>query len=350
MRGFFLPMKTIVIHSAGGYEKLEIENAPKHKPQSDEVVIQTRASGINYADICVRWGIYESAKQLVGWPITPGFEFAGDVLEVGSEVTTFKAGDKVFGVSFFNGYSGCIKVKSKHVFKIPDGFSYEQMATFPAVYLTAYHGLLQNFVTFKSMNILIHSAAGGVGGALLQLCKAKGFNTVGIVGRSHKVEIAERFGADSVIDKSIREWATTAREYVTQGFDAVFDANGVSTIQDSFDLLRPTGKLVVYGFHSMLPKEGGKINWPKLAWNYLKTPKFSPLDLTTTNKSVMAFNLSFLFDRDDLFLSAMDDLIDLLKDGKISPHPVTTYPLVNAGDAHADLESGLTTGKLALIH
>lgn len=343
-------MKTVVIPSAGGYEKLIIQKAPVLEPKDDEVVIKTKASGINYADICVRWGIYESAKKFVGWPITPGFEFAGDIIKVGSNVTGFSEGEKVFGVTLFNGYSGCIKVNHKHIFKIPDGYSYEQMASFPAVFLTAYHGLFQNFCTFKDMNILIHSAAGGVGGALLQLSRYANFNTVGVVGRSEKVLSAQNFGATHVIDKSITKWDKQAKSIFPEGYDAIFDANGFATLNDSFKLLRPTGKLIVYGFHSMLPKKGGKINWVKLAWNYIKTPKFNPMDLTTTNKSVMAFNLSFLFDRDDLFISAMNHLIELLETKQISPHPVTSYKIDDVAKAHADIESGKTTGKLVLSH
>jgi NADPH:quinone reductase-like Zn-dependent oxidoreductase len=343
-------MKTVVIPEAGGYDKLIIKDAPKLAPTADEVVVETRASGINYADICVRWGIYESAKQYVGWPITPGFEFAGNVIAVGSNVTKHKVGDRVFGVTRFNGYSGCIKVNEKHLYPIPLDYTFEQMAAFPAVFLTAYHGLFQQFYNFEKMQILIHSAAGGVGGALLQLCKAKGYETIGIVGAAHKKAKAKEFGATHVISKQEDNWYEHVRIMKPDGVDIIFDANGVETLKQSFDILRPTGKLVIYGFHTMLPKKGGKINWPKLAFNYLKTPRFNPLDLTTHNKSLMAFNLSFLFERDDLFLPAMDELLLWLEQGKIRPHQITTYPLTDVAKAHADLESGQTTGKLVLIH
>jgi synaptic vesicle membrane protein VAT-1 len=344
-------MKTIKIYSPGSYSKLILEPIiTPIKPAADEVVVQTRASGINYADICVRWGIYESAKKFVGWPITPGFEFAGIVQDIGAHVHDFKLGDAVFGITLFNGYSGQIVVKNKHLFKIPEGFSFEQMAAFPAVYLTAYHGLLQNFMGFSGMKILIHSAAGGVGGALLQLCRVKNYQSCAIVGSPHKVNKAQSLGAQKVIDKSKENWKALAREFAEDGFDVIFDANGVETLKASYELLRPTGKLMVYGFHTMLPKTGGRLNWIKLAFNYLRTPRFNPLNLTTQNKSVMAFNLSFLFERDDLFVPAIHELIEWLKEGKIQAPEVTTYKLSDVGKAHQAIESGQTTGKLVLLH
>jgi NADPH:quinone reductase-like Zn-dependent oxidoreductase len=95
-------MKKVVIHKAGDYKELKIEEFSDLQANITEVVVEVKASGINYADIIIRWGLYESAKKFVGWPITPGFEYSGIVKSVGAGVTKFKVGDKVFGVSLFN--------------------------------------------------------------------------------------------------------------------------------------------------------------------------------------------------------------------------------------------------------
>jgi NADPH:quinone reductase-like Zn-dependent oxidoreductase len=129
----------------------------------------------------------------------------------------------------------------------------------------------------------------------------------------------------------------------------VLDANGVSTLGESYAHLRPAGKLVVYGFASMLPRTGGRPNWLKLAWDWLCTPRFNPLELTTTSRSVLAFNLSYLFDRTELMGEAMGLLTDMLGDGRFQPPPVTEYPLDEVARAHRDLESGQTVGKLVLV-
>ena len=128
----------------------------------------------------------------------------------------------------------------------------------------------------------------------------------------------------------------------------VWDAKGAETLSGSFRHLKAPGKLVVYGFHTMLPRKGGRPNWVKLAWDFVRTPRFNPLDLTNENKSVLAFNLSYLFDQTDLLAESMEKLMGWLAKGKIKPPPVTPYPFDRVADAHRDLESGQTVGKLVL--
>ncbi|MER2268434.1 alcohol dehydrogenase catalytic domain-containing protein [Methylobacterium oxalidis] len=175
-------MRKVVIHKAGGYEQLKIETHPVPEPCGKQVLILTQAAGVNYADICARWGVYESARRFVGWPITPGFEYSGWVEAVGPEVQHLKEGDPVFGVTLFGGYSTHICVTEDLVWRKPDGLEFEAAAGFLAVYLTAYHGLLQNVVIRPGMSVLVHSAGGGVGSALVQLCKLHGLQVTGVVG------------------------------------------------------------------------------------------------------------------------------------------------------------------------
>src|SRR3954470_1574299 len=177
----------------------------------------------------------------------------------------------------------------------PQTLDFEAAAGFLAVYLTAYHGLLQNVVIRPGMRVLVHSAAGGVGSALVQLCKLHDLQVIGVVGASHKLEYVRQLGADAVIDKSTPALWDEARRLCPDGYDLVFDANGPETLAQSYAHLRPTGKLLVYGFHTLLPKHGGgRINYLKAALGLLKMPRFSPLRMTTENRGVVAFNLSFL--------------------------------------------------------
>lgn len=346
-------MEQILIRSPGGYEKLEIHQAPDPSVSAGHVVVRTRAIGVNYADVTVRWGLYESAKKYVGWPITPGFEFSGTVEKVGEGVQRFRVGDQVFGISFFGAYSSSIAVPDHQVYKLPKQLSFEQAAGFPAVFMTAYHALFQKFIVRPGMSILVHSAAGGVGSALLQLSRAYGLRAIGVVGSPHKVDVARRLGAVDVIDKSREDLWTRAEALAPEGYDVILDANGVATLGQSYRHLRATGVLVCYGFHTMLPRSTGltkgRINWLKLAWNFIRTPRFNALDMTNMNRSVAAFNLSFLFSRKDLLEEGFGTLLKWLEEGKIEPPAVTTYPFHKVADAHRDLESGQTTGKLVLV-
>ncbi len=343
------PMRKVVIAKAGSYDRLELQDCEEQSPGPDEVVIDVKAIGVNYADCLVRMGLYESAKEFVGWPITPGFEVAGVVRAVGARVRDLEVGQRVFAVTLFNGYATQVKVAARYAFPIPEGLGFEEAAGFPSVFLTAYFALHELAHPRPGAKVLVHSAAGGVGGCLVQLARRAGCEVTGVVGASHKVAQAREHGAAHVIDKSTADLWREAERIAPEGFDVVCDANGVATLGASYAHTRRAGKLVVYGFHTMIPKQGGKPNWFKLASDYLRTPRFNPMDLTMQSKSVLAFNLSYLFDRTDILDAAMADLLRWLNDGSITAPPVTSYPLSDVARAHRDIESGQTVGKLVLV-
>jgi NADPH:quinone reductase-like Zn-dependent oxidoreductase len=343
-------MRKIVIDRPGGYRRLKVEEFPMPDPRGNEVLVEVAAAGVNFADIFVRLGLYKSGREYVGWPITPGFEFAGKVLKCGPGVSDMAEGSAVFGVTRFGAYASHLCVPDYQVYAIPDDskFTAVQWAAFPAVFLTAYHGLFHQIVVRPDMNILVHSAAGGVGGALLQLGRIAGCRMIGVVGAEHKVEPALALGAVAVIDKSCEDLWDRAGEICPEGFDVVFDANGPATLKQSYRHLAPSGKLVSYGFHSMLSMRRGIPNYVKLLYQYWRVPRFNPLNMTGDNKSVIAFNLSYLFHREDLLKDAMQALLRWVEEGKIKAPPVLAYLLEEVADAHRSLESGQTIGKIVL--
>ncbi len=333
-------MRRVLVRSAGGYEKLEIVEAPDPTPGEGEELVQVQAIGVNYADCIVRMGLYESAKTYVGWPITPGFEVAG----------TTPDGRRVVALTRFGGYASHVVVPKHQVFPLPRGFSMAQAAAFPVVNLTAYYALFELSKLRPGMRLLVHSAAGGVGSALVTMGKLAGCEVVGVVGAPHKVQHVRDLGADHVIDKSKDDLWAAAERIAPKGYDVVLDANGIETIGKSFRHLAPTGRLVVYGFATMLPRGGkGKPSWPKLAVDFLRTPRFDPLTMTNENKSVMAFNLSYLFEQKDLLAEAMAALFAWVDAGKLLPPAVTTFPFADVAEAHRTLELGKTIGKLVLV-
>ena len=287
----------------------------------------------------------------------PGFEFAGVVESAGSAVTHVRVGDEVFGVTLFGGYSSRVVVPSHQVFLRPAHLSAMSAAAMPSVAMTAWFAVTQQAAPIRAgATVLVHSAAGGVGSMLVQLCKIHGWRVVGVVGSSHKVAECHRLGCDAVIDKSAAKgrsdiWAQ-ARRLAPKGFAAIFDANGVATLAGSYAHLAPCGKLIVYGFHTMLPKEGGVLDplqWLRMAVGWLRTPRFNPLKMVPENKSVLAFNLSFLFDQKELLDSAMAELLGWIESGRLKMPTVTAYPMDEVRAAHAALESGKTVGKLVIV-
>lgn len=341
-------MKIIRIYKPGSYDQLKIEEAETPTPGKNQVLVKIESTGLNYADIIIRWGLYASAKKFVGWPITPGFEYAGTVASIGEGVEKWKVGDKVVGCSLFNAYASHILSDPRYIFNIPKDWSFEQAAGMPATFLTAYHALFQNVIIRPGAKVLVHSAAGGVGCSVLQMCRIKGFETIAVVGSSHKVEVAKAFGATHVIDKSKEDLWARVQEIAPQGYDVALDANGVSTLGNSFKYLGPGGKLMIYGFHSMFPKKGGRLNYVKLAYDFVRTPSFSPLNFVDGNKSIVSFNLSFLWEKMDLLQEAMNDIFKWIEEGQLQAPKVKAFPFDEVGKAHAELESGNSTGKIVL--
>jgi len=341
-------MKKIVIHKPGGYRQLVIEEHPDPVPGQQQVLIEIAAIGINYADCVTRMGLYASAKHYVGYPVTPGFEVAGIISAVGAGVTDLRPGTAALAVTRFNGYATQLVVPREQVFPLPPQLSLETAAGFPTVALTAWFALFELAHPHPGDRMLVHSAAGGVGSMLVQLGRIADCEVTGVVGASHKVTAVEKLGATTVIDRSSTDLWEAAEEFSPGGYDIILDANGVATLRQSYRHLAPVGKLVVYGFHSMLHTRDGVPRKLRLAIDYLRTPRFSPFDLTTRNRSVLGFNLSFLFDRRMILANGMQQLLQWLQQGKLQPPAVTTYPFAAVADAHRALESGQTIGKLVL--
>jgi NADPH:quinone reductase-like Zn-dependent oxidoreductase len=342
-------MKKVVIHKPGGYEQLAIEQHRDLHPGPNDIIVSVVASGVNFADCVTRMGLYSSAKHYVGYPITPGFEVSGTVLECGATVTDLEPGTPVIAVTRFNGYATQVCVNSEQVFRLPQRLSYEAAAGMPAVSLTAWFALFRLAHVQAGETLLVHSAAGGVGSMLVQLGKLAGARVIGVVGAAHKVAAVSALGADAVIDKSTQNLWSEAERLAPDGFDIILDANGIATLKQSYRHLAPLGRLVVYGFHSMLVTHNGLPGKLRLAWDYLRTPRFSPFDLTTKNRSVLGFNLSFLFDKRELMATGMRQLLQWLDEGKISAPAVSHYAFNTVAEAHRDLESGQTVGKLVLV-
>jgi len=342
-------MQVVVIPKSGGYEQLTLQERPSPALASGQVRVDVEAIGVNYADCIVRMGLYKSAKEFVGWPVTPGFEVAGVVSEVAPDISDLQVGDEVMAVTRFGGYTSELCVARGQVFPRPKGFDAAASAAFSAVHLTADYAMAELAAVRPQDPILVHSAAGGVGGVLVQLGRHRGCHVVGVVGASHKVDLVRELGANAVIDKSREDLWAAAEAEAPGGYLAVFDANGVATLGQSYEHTAPTGRVVVYGFATMLPRAGQRMNYLKLAWDWLRTPRFNPLDLTSSNRSVMGFNLSYMFEQTHILERSMARLLELADAGVLRPPPVATYPLSKVGQAHRDLESGQTVGKLVLI-
>ncbi|MBI3298215.1 MAG: zinc-binding dehydrogenase [Elusimicrobia bacterium] len=339
-------MKRVVVKKPGGHRALELVSEREPVVGAGQVRVRVRAAGVNYADCIVRMGHYEAAKGR--YPLTPGFEFSGEVDGV-TPGSGFKNGDRVVGITRFGGYASSVVVDPIQLWHAPEGWSFEQAAAFPAVHLTAWYALHRAARVYDGETVLVHSAAGGAGSALVQVAKAAKCRVVAVVGSAEKVHVPRALGADAVVvrDRAGSFWKAVD-EAAPQGFDAVFDANGITTLRPGFDRLAPGGRLVVYGFAEMLTRGRDRAGWMGLAFGYARVPRFNPFELTRLNRSVSGFNVVYLFNKPELASQAMGEMLALVGQAKLRPPTTTAFPVEKVAEAHKALESGATTGKLVL--
>lgn len=330
----------------------------------DTILVKIHYFSVNYADVTIRWGLYESAIRYCGWPIVPGFDFSGVVDWAGKD-SGFEVGDQVFGFTLFGAYSSLLLVPAKQVRKIPQllggkakTLSLESAAALPAVAATALHAISQagawpEKIATKNRAALVHSAAGGVGGQLVQMLKEVGFYPIiGVVGSAHKVQFCRDLGCDYVIDKSSTRnlWAE-AREVSPDGFAAIFDASGVETLAGSYENLSRCGRLITYGFHSNLPKASSLLSpleWIRMIYRVAAMPRFDPMSLVLDSKAVLGFNLSFFADEHELVRKYFDQIVEWVIEGKTSVPAVTVVDMKDISRAHELIQSGSTVGKIVM--
>jgi synaptic vesicle membrane protein VAT-1 len=342
-------MRRVIVRRPGGTRALLIETAPDPTPSGDEVCVEVRAAGVNFADLVVRMGLYGSAKKYVGWPIVPGFEVSGTVRAVGERVATFQPGDAVIGVTRFGGYATALCLPEMQVQRLPPGMSFSAGATFPVAFLTAWYALVELSRLRPGYVVLVHSAAGGVGSAMVTLAKRAGCRVIAVVRGAHKVAPVEALGADVVIDKQREPLWPAVERTAPQGLHVVVDANGSETLRESYAHLRPTGRVIVYGFHSLLGRGSDRLNPFRALLGLLRVPRFNPFQMVEKNTGVLAFNLSYLFDELPIFREALGELFGALTRGELRLPSVMEVAFDDVARAHELLHSGTTVGKVALV-
>jgi NADPH:quinone reductase-like Zn-dependent oxidoreductase len=331
----------MTIARSGGPEVLELRREPLPAPGPGDVVVRVRAAGLNFADIYAREGLYGPAPPP---PFVPGFEVAGEV-ESG---TGWEPGARVFAVTRFGGYARRVVVRAERLFPVPAGWSFEEAAAFPAVYMTAFHGLANVARVRPGERVLVHSAAGGVGIAAGQLLQPLGVRGIGTVGSARKIDVARAAGYEHVIDYRACDFETAVRRLTEgEGVDVILDAIGGSFFKKGYRLLRGGGRLCCFGLAGMTPR-GKRPSYARLALEYVKLPRWNPIELIDDNRQVAGFQVLRLWERLDILEPAMRRLLELAAAGTVRPTVAETFPLEKAGLAQQRLHSGETTGKLVL--
>jgi NADPH:quinone reductase-like Zn-dependent oxidoreductase len=337
-------MQAIWITKHGGPQVLETRETPDPEPGPGEVRVRVKAAGLNFAEVMARQGLYPDAPKP---PCIVGYEGAGVVDARGLGVTEPALGTRVLYMSRFEGHASAVCVSESQVYPLPQGMTFEEGAALPVNYLTAYHMLFRIARIRPGEHVLIHMAAGGVGTAVLQLCKTvKDVVTYGTAS-AKKHEYVRSHGCHHPIDYRTSEYAEVVRELTKdRGVDLVLDALGGADWKKGFDLLKPTGMLIAFGLANA--NTGGKRRMLHVLAQLARVPRFSPMKLMDMNRTVSGVNMGHLFGEVEMMREELTALLDLYRQGHIKPHIGASFPFSKAADAHGELELGKNLGKVVL--
>ena len=340
-------MRAVVIRQHGLPGVLDIQDRPDPQPKSGEVLIRVKTIGVNFADLLARIGVYPSAPNP---PFVPGIEVAG-VVERGDsshspDSNSLRPGDAVAAITSFNGYAEWVTTPAQHAFRLPPGLTFDEAAAIPVNYLTAYHSIVIMGNLLPGDRILIHSAAGGVGIAAIQIAKARGLR-IFATGGPAKQDALRKLGVDHAIDHDRDDFELVVRKYAPDGIEMVMDANGGRSFAKSYNCLGSTGRLVIYGF-SAASGANAKRDLFGAAKGFMQMPRFNPLKLLSRNVSIIGVNLTGLLARPALLQSEMSDILQLYSTGKIKPVIAKRFPLDEAAAAHQFIHDRKNVGKVIL--
>lgn len=349
------------IDKAGSLSALTQREEELADPAAGEVQVAVRCIGLNFADIFATLGLYSATPK---GSFVPGLEYAGTVVKVGpqrslpatgakSETNAYQpqVGDEIMGVTRFGAYATHLNIDARYVYRLVPSWSMAEGAALIAQALTAWYAIASLANTQRGHTVLVHSAAGGVGLQALWMLRKLECKVAAIVGRPEKADLlAEQAGLSrqQIIVRSAKTFGADLDRVLAHlgspGFDCILDSVAGRYFRPGLTRLQPAGRLVLFGAAEFMPT-GRRPNYLRLAYQCLTRPKVDPVEMISDNRSVMAFNLIWLWDRVEE-LSAL--LADVLALGPPRPLVGHRFAFADAHEALRLFQSGRTVGKVVL--
>jgi alcohol dehydrogenase len=334
------------IHRAGSLDRLTRETEELEAPPSGHARVAVGAVGLNFADLAACLGLYSATPK---GDFVPGLEFAGTVETVGEGVGAIAPGDRVIGLTRFGGYATHVNADARYLHPLPAGWSLADGAALPVQAITAWYAISELGACKRGDAVLVQSAAGGVGLNALAILQGMGARAVATVGLESKVGfLIEHAGLDrrQIIVRDRRAFGVQLDEALhangMDGFDLVLDAVAGPFFEPAYRRLRPAGRMVIFGAADMMPS-GTSTNWLKLAARYVTRPRIDPINMVSANRSVMGFNLIWLWEQADRLPEIYAGLAAYITR---PPHIGRRFPFGDAPAALRHLQSGGSVGKV----
>ena len=337
-------MKQWVLTKFGSADSsFQLKESDTPQPKAGQVLVKVSHSGVNFADIVARNGLYDEAPKP---PCVIGYDVSGIVEAVGEGVNDLVVGSRVFALTRFGGYSSHVVVPRSSVAPIPVNIDMAEATALATQACTAYHCSMELTRLRPGDVVLVQAAAGGVGSMIVQMAKRAGCFVYGTASSS-KQSFLRSLGVDHPIDYTKEDFAKVVLSGPYKRVDVVFDNLGGMEFKKAMKLLGPCGKMICYGATEQIKAASNKLNLLSLAYGF---GLFSPIPLLMQSKSILMVNMLVLADnKPALFQHHLNEVSALAADGKIVPHVSKTFPYTQLAKAHQFVESRQSTGKVALI-
>jgi len=337
-------MRAVWITRPAGPEALEVRETADPEPGPGQVRIRVSAAGLNFADVMAAQGLYPDAPKP---PCVVGYEVAGVIDAVGDGTQGHAAGQRVLALTHFGGHADVVCVPTKQVLLMPDAMSFEEAAAIPVNYLTAYHMLFRVANIRPGERVLVHMAAGGVGTAVLQLCRTVDDLEVFGTASAAKHDVLKAEGCTHPIDYHATDYAAeVGRLTAGEGVDIVLDPLGGHDWRKGLKLLRPCGRLVAYGFANLA--SGQRRRPARLVSQVAGIPLLTPLGLMNHNRTISGVNVGHLWGQIAVLREELQAVLALWDRGSVKPLIDRTYPFTEAATAHRRILQHQNTGKVVL--
>jgi len=327
------------INKAGSINNLKYLNENLRQPGENEVTIEVKFIGLNFADLFAIQGLYSATPKE---SFIPGLEYSGIIIKKGHDVQSFEVGDKIMGAVRFGAYATHINIDHRYVLKLPDDWSFEEGASFIVQSLTAYYSLVELGNIKKNYTVLINSAAGGVGIYANRIAKKFNAFTIGTIGSERKRNFLINEGYDEVFVRRDNFRKQLENALSERPLNLVLESIGGKVFKDSFDLLAPSGRIIIYGGAQFMT-HSSRPNLFKIIPKFLTRPRIDPLALSNINKSVMGFNLIYLWDKPDDLKTMVEQI---LKMNLERPHIGKVFSFRHLFDALKYFQKGRSIGKV----
>ena len=337
-------MRAIWITRPGGPEALEVRDTADPEPGPGQVRVRVRAAGLNFAEVMAALGLYPDAPKP---PCVVGYEVAGVIDALGEGADGHAVGRRVLALTRFGGHADVVCAPAEQVLEIADEMSFEEAAAIPVNYLTAYHLLFRAANVRPGERVLVHMAAGGVGLAVLQLCRTVEGLVVFGTASAAKHDVLRAEGCTHPIDYRSTDYAAEVRRLTKgEGVDVVLDPLGGHDWRKGLKLLRPCGRLVAFGFANLT--SGQRRRPARVAAQAAGIPLLTPLQLMNHNRTVSGVNIGHLWGETALLREELQAVLALWAAGSIKPHIDAVYSFTEAAAAHRRILRRQNVGKVLL--